>query len=102
MEAAVVEKGAGMAEWSVGRLDDLNRRFDLLGSRVDTLGGRVDYLSGRVEELSNRVDDDLGRRMDQGFAELRSDISALHRLLIRVSIGGAVGLGIALIGAIAT
>lgn len=69
--------------------------------RLDELGNRVGYLSGRVDEMSKRIDD-LGGRVDQGFAQVRGDISALHRLLIRVSVGGAVGLGIALIGAIAT
>jgi len=88
MEAAVAEKEeAGMTQGNDGRLDEL--------------GNRVGYLSGRVDEMSKRIDD-LGERVDQGFAQVRGDISALHRLLIRVSVGGAVALGIALIGAIAT
>jgi tetrahydromethanopterin S-methyltransferase subunit G len=86
-----------VSEWSDSRLDDLNRRFDALGGRVDLLGGRVDHLSGRVEELSKRVDD-LSRRVDHGFTETNGQLLAIHRLMVRISAGLAVGLVIALIG----
>lgn len=104
MEAAVADREAEMTEWNDGRLDDLNKRFDVLGGRVDMLGGRVDHLSGRVEELSKRVDQGFAQvnarfgEMDRRFGELGGQIFALHRLLIRVSVGAAVAFGIALIG----
>ena len=108
MEAAFAEREAEMTDWNDGRLDDLNRRFDVLGSRVDVLGGRVDHLSGRVEELSKRVDQGFAQvdarfaQVDVKFGELSGQILALHRLLIRVSVGAAVGFGIALIGMFAS
>jgi hypothetical protein len=49
MEAAVAEKEAGMTEWNDGRLDDLSKRVD-----------------------------ELGTRMDLGFAQVHEDIRELH------------------------
>lgn len=102
----VEETGEAMSEWSAGRLDELNNRVDVLGAKVDTVGGRVEYLSGRVEGLAERVEE-LGRRtdcltsrVDRGFIEGNAQFAALHRMLFRISVGAAVGVGVALIAAI--
>lgn len=95
MEAAVAEKEeAGMSE----RHDD---RLDELGKSVGYLNGRVEGLSERVDELGRRLDS-LTSRVDKGFAEVNAQFASLHRMLFRVSVGAAVGVGIALVGAILT
>lgn len=73
--------------WTDARLDGLNSRVDVLTTRVDDLSRRVDAGFARVDADLR----ELNSRLDTKF-------DALRRTLFQV--GG--GVGVALIGLIAT
>jgi hypothetical protein len=56
------------------RLDDFANRTD---SRLNELNGRVNELSGR---------------MDEGFRELRGELSTLQRTMVQTTVALAVGM----------
>jgi hypothetical protein len=65
---------------------------------------RISWTDDRLDDLSKKVDE-LGRRMDDGFHELRMEISAMQRTLIQfaaVMVAALVGVLAAQIGLIVT
>ena len=75
MELIVPEK-----KWTDERLDDLNTKVDAGFAKVDS----------DIRELRGE--------MNTRFEAVNGHFLALHRLLIRASIGAAVAVGVALIG----
>jgi uncharacterized protein YdcH (DUF465 family) len=75
---------------------ETNQRFDKVDERFEKVDGKID---SAVKELRGEMNARF-TQVDGRFAELSSALLALHRLLFRVSIGGAVGLGLLLIGTI--
>lgn len=65
---------------------------------------REGWTDERLDDLNQKVDE-LGWRMDDGFREMRAELSAVQRSMIQfasVMIAGLIGLFAAQIGLIAT
>jgi tetrahydromethanopterin S-methyltransferase subunit G len=82
----------------------LEQRLDGLEKKVDDGFGAVDR---RFREMDKKVDDGFKavdkrfERVEGRLSESNGHLLALHRLLIRVSIGGAVAISLSLLGIIA-
>jgi hypothetical protein len=68
MEAGVLEKEAGMTEWTDGRLNELSKRMDEGFDRVD-----------------RKMDEGFGR-VDADIRELTGRFDALQQTLVRISL----------------
>jgi hypothetical protein len=72
--------------------------------RIDDLSKRVDAGFAKVDERFKEVDERFDKARDEMKSEvggLRVELMALHRLLLRASIGGAVAVGVLLLGMLA-
>jgi len=61
--------------------------------RFAEIDKRFEQVDKRFEQVDKRFE-----QVDARFSELNGSLMSLHRLLIRVSIGGAVAVSISLIG----
>jgi hypothetical protein len=74
---------------------------------VETMVPKEELLEQRLDGLEKKVDDGfdaVDRRFEQvegGLSESNGHLLALHRLSIRVSIGGAFAISLSLLGIIA-
>ncbi len=106
--------------WTDDRLDDLNSKVDRLDDymraeftavrsemregfaavdrRFDGIDRRFVQIDRRFEQVDGRFERS-DERMAAGFARLDAEIKALHRLLLRASIGAASALVVAVIAA---
>jgi archaellum component FlaC len=99
-------------KWTDERLDDLNakvdvgfasvdKRFDKVDKRFDKVDKRFDAVDARFEKVEDKIEGgikELRGEMDTRFEAMNGHFLALHRLLLRASIGAAVAFGVALIG----
>ena len=69
------------------RFEGIDRRFEQIDRRFEQIDGRFEQIDGRFERSDER--------MAAGFARLDADIKALHRLLLRASIGAVSALVVA-------
>jgi hypothetical protein len=70
MEAMVAERGAKMAEWNDGRLDDLGDRVDRIEKKMDA--GFI-HIDQRFKETDQKMEAGFARldkKMDDGFARI--------------------------------
>lgn len=72
--------------------------------RIDELSNRVDAGFAKVDERFKEVDKRFDKARDEMKSEvggLRVELMALHRLLLRASIGGVVAVVVLLLGMVA-
>ncbi len=101
--------------WPDDRIDELSKRVDAGFAKVDERFKEVDK---RFKEVDKKVDagfakvderfKEVDKRFDKARDEMKSEVGglrvelmALHRLLLRASIGGGVAVGVLLLGMLA-
>lgn len=97
----VAERGAEMAEWNDGRLDDLSERVDRIEKKMDNGFVRID---SKFERLERKMDEGFAR-IDGNFARIDDKFDALYRILFNAAVAmvvGVLGLLGVVVGLIAT
>jgi hypothetical protein len=94
--------------WPDDRIDELSKRvgagFAKVDERFKEVDKKVDAGFAKVDERFKEVDKRFDKARDEMKSEvggLRVELMALHRLLLRASIGGAVAVGVLLLGMLA-
>ncbi|MDQ2631784.1 MAG: hypothetical protein M3Y75_12555 [Actinomycetota bacterium] len=109
MEAAVMDREAGMTEWSEGRLDELGQQVHGIAQRVDEgivqlnrvderveqLDKKVDQLDSRIGRFESQVNDRFGR-VESGISQIQNQFRELQHTLVQMTWGLAIALLIVL------